>query len=392
MVSLGARSVIAEFDIAIIGAGIAGLAAAVACRNAGHEVAVFESAESVQPLGTSLSLWPNAMACLADWGLADEVATAGAPIDYLAMRHPDGRPLFQLDLRPVYQRLGHAGACVRRSDLQGAMMQTLPHSTLHLSHKLTALDTSAERPVLQFENGETHSARLVIAADGLHSTIRKQTLDDGPARYGGYGAWLGLSPAPAPEYARNEGCEYLGPNGRFGVFETGQDLRYWFYVSRKAHPNASAVAGDKDVLLRQLAGWDPVFRDLVTTTDATALPYVSFFDRPVGRTWGQGAVILIGDAMHPFLPNLGQGACQAIEDAHAIGQTLATGLHGADLRFAVQTRRYARARMFAKSSRNTGYFAQAQNAPMRLLRRAFYAGLPASLFTRNLEQMFRLSQ
>ncbi|MEL6641110.1 MAG: FAD-dependent monooxygenase [Pseudomonadota bacterium] len=354
-----------EIDIAVIGGGIAGLSAAIAIAKAGFKPQVFEAAPVLAPLGTSLSLWPNAMACLADWGVDLPVRESGQKISALSWRRPNGRPYFVHDLSALYREAGQTGVCIRRSDLHDHLLMSIDPAIVHLGEQLTAISTTAQGVKLTFENGNDVHARHVVAADGAWSKVRDHVFGDGPPKYAGYGAWLGLSSAAAPEHLSNEGCEYIGSNGRFGVFETGKDTRYWFFVANNPTPTPHARPAKPDEVLNHLSGWPTVFADIVSGSHTDAIVYTSFHDRPIAGSWGNGPITLIGDAMHPFVPNLGQGACQAIEDAWFLGAGFKKGLRGDPLNDWMKRNRDSRLHYMRKTAQKVGRLAQSRNPFVR---------------------------
>ena len=350
-------------DIAIIGAGIAGLSTALACQAAGISAQVYEAAPEIRPLGSSLSIWPNAMACLAEWGIADKVRASGALIAGLAWRRLDGRPYFEQDLKGFYDDLGQDGVCIRRADLHSHLMEALQPETLQLDHRVETLEHSDTGVRIRFLDGREVLARQVVGADGLWSKTRAEVLKDGPPKYAGYGAWLMQTKVPAPGHGSHEGCEYIGEKARLGVFETGQGIRYTFVVANAPDPVPHARPADPNECAPLLKGWPEALQRLALESEETV--YASFYDRPVAARWGKGAVALIGDAMHPFVPNLGQGACQAIEDAHVLTEGLRQGQRGEDLISWMKTHRLKRLRYMRKSANKVGQLVQSTSPLMR---------------------------
>jgi len=183
-------------DIAIIGAGIAGLSAAVACHQKTIDAQVFEAAPDFKPLGTSLSLWPNAMQCLQDWGLDQAVASSGEIIEQIAWRRFDGKPYFTQPLNGLYEKLGSKGYCVRRADLHAALVSATPQECIHLGCNLAEATEAKDCITLKFDNGTLIRTNHVIGADGLWSPLRQKLLrDPGPTS-----TWVD----PRPEASENE--------------------------------------------------------------------------------------------------------------------------------------------------------------------------------------------
>lgn len=142
--------------------------------SAGVTAHVFEAAPAISPLGTSLSLWPNAMACLARWGIMQPIADSGQEIAQIAWRRPDGRPYFVQALAGLYQDLGHNGICIRRSDLHRHLLAAIDPSQVHLGHRLISAMQQDGKVDLEFAGGTRLAARQVIGADGLSSVLRRQ--------------------------------------------------------------------------------------------------------------------------------------------------------------------------------------------------------------------------
>jgi len=356
-------------DIAIIGAGIAGLSTAVACARAGISAHVYEAAPQFRALGTSLSLWPNAMACLADWGLENAVLQAGSRISDLTWRTPEDDPYFVQTLEPLYSKFGHSGVCVKRADLHHFLVSAVPEECLHPAQELVSLQHEDGGTQLEFASGAKVFARHVIGADGVWSKTRSLTLNDGPPDYAGYGAWLGHSNATLPRMADGAGCEFIGKSARLGVFQTGDNQRYWFLVTNNPTPTRKAQVAQVSDALAAMSDWPDDLRALVSGTPENDVVYVSFHDRPVGANWGVGAVTLIGDALHPMVPNLGQGACQAIEDGRTMAALLAQDLRGPALTQAFKSARKDRLSYMYKTARRTGRLAQSEHFAARSMMR-----------------------
>ncbi len=377
-----------EIDIAIVGGGIAGLSAAIAIEKAGLTAQVFEAAPVIKPLGTSLSLWPNAMACLKDCGCDLPVRESGHPIGSLAWRRPDGKPYFARPLDDLYEEVGETGICIRRADLHDHLLMSLDPSVINLGQRLKQIETHSDGATLTFDKGAPVKASQVIAADGAGSSLRKLLLDDGDPTYSGYGAWLGLSSAPAPYNQGDEGCEYIGRKDRLGIFETGNDTRYWFLVANADTPTPHARGANLQEALTRLHDWPKALTDVVAGSHDGSVVYVSFYDRPISKTWGKGPITLIGDAMHPFVPNLGQGACQSIEDACTAAKGLKQGLRGDDLNGFMYRNRDSRLRYMRKTAQKVGKLVQSPNPIKRASLNLF--GMPGmtGTMTKDLRRQF----
>ena len=379
--------------VVVVGAGICGLSTAIACSAAGAQIEVLEAAPRLSPLGTAISLWPNAQACLTSWGLRDVVDIIGHPFERISTRRVDGSAIFELDLAELHKKHDHQSRCVTRSDLHQMLEKQLPKNAIRLGATAFDLTWSNNSALVTLANSETLEADLVIVADGQNSALRPRIHDGAKLRYAGYGSVLGLSDMwqrPPGWGDAAEACEYYGPNGRFGVFKLGPNQTYWFFVSSVVPQSTSAKPTDVDWLMEQLRDWPEFTRELVANTPPDRMPQVSFHDLAPAPHWGNGRVLLAGDAAHPMIPNFGQGANQAIEDAHAIGLGVAAGHSGAALAEYYTKRRKQRAERFVAESRQNGWMTQQEGRLGQMLRDGFMRMVPRSAVRRQLDRQFTL--
>jgi 2-polyprenyl-6-methoxyphenol hydroxylase-like FAD-dependent oxidoreductase len=383
-----------SFQTVVVGAGICGLSTALAAHQSGSNVTVLESAPAIAPLGTAISLWPNALGCFASWGLDTAINQIGIRFDKVATRHPDGSPILEYDLAELHARHHHHSRCVTRADLQTLLASHLPADALRLNSTATSVDWTDDNATIHLADGTSITADLVVVADGQNSTLRSQVVGETPLHPAGYGAVLGLADidiAPPGWDDANEACEYYGPNGRFGVFRSGPDQIYWFFVSNDIAPASHATPGDKDWLLTQLRDWPDFTRTLVENTAPDRMPQVSFNDRAPVKHWGNGRVLLAGDAAHPMIPNFGQGANQAIEDAFALGLGLKLGKSGADLADFYAKTRKRKAEGLVKQSRQNGQLTQQTNRLGKAIRNTMMRNMPTWAITAQLDKHFDLA-
>ena len=345
-------------------------------------------------LGTAISLWPNALNCLDTWGIGDDIANIGHPFDRIATRKPDGTAIMQFDLSSLHNKHGQHSRCVPRSDLHAHLANHLAPNTLSLAAQAKSVTWTENDASVTLSDGTTQTSDLVIVADGQNSTLRAQILGQDALRSAGYGAILGLADmwSTPPGWGKYpEACEYYGPNGRFGVFKSGPNQTYWFFVSTAVPEGAQAKAADPDWLIDQLRDWPAFTRDLVANTPQDRMPQVAFNDRAPAPHWGNGRVLLAGDAAHPMLPNFGQGANQAIEDAFAIGQGLAQHKIGADLAsFYVATRK-KKAESIVAQNRQNGRLVQQENRFGQMLRNTMMRKIPNWAIQAQLDRHFSLA-
>jgi salicylate hydroxylase len=319
--------------IALIGAGIGGLAAALTLRRAGLDVQVFEQAAELREVGAGIQISPNASRILHRLGLEEPMRRVGVrPRAIVIRRWDDGRELARQPLADACERnFGAPYYNFHRADLLDLLSDAIADGVLQLDHRCVGLTEHADRVEVQFHNGATADADVVVGADGIHSTVRKAIMGPESPRFSGHVAYRGLIPSDRVAHLGLEVAAnvWWGPEHHFVHYYVGAGARYhnWVAVTPGEWRVESWTAKGKVAdALKEFEGWHPQIRALigaVETTNRWAL-----YDRDPLPRWTVGRVTLIGDAAHPMLPYMAQGAVQSIEDA----AVLAKCLEGADAR------------------------------------------------------------
>lgn len=350
----------------IVGGGIGGLASAIALHRRGWRVEVLERAPEFGEAGAGISLWPNALRALEVLGLADAVRAAGAVEATGGVRDRAGRWLSRTDSAELERRFGHPLVVLHRADLLRVLIEALPADSLRSGSEVCAVrDDGDGHGVVAHRNGESRAA-LVIGADGLRSTVRTALWPDadGP-RYAGYTAWrMVTEPLGEPH---PEGAVTWGRGERFGFTALPGGRMYCFATA--SLPPGSVFAGSEHAeLLRRFGTWPDPVPDLLAAVPADAVLRHDLYDLPPLPSFVRGRVALLGDAAHAMTPNLGQGACQALEDAVTLAHCLdATPDVTAALRSYDLLRR-PRTQAIARRSARLGVIGQLAFPPAVLLR------------------------
>jgi 2-polyprenyl-6-methoxyphenol hydroxylase-like FAD-dependent oxidoreductase len=303
----------------VIGAGIAGLAAAAGLHAAGWDVTVCEQAAAIEPVGSGLALAPNGLRALDTIGAGDAVRALAVPQEP-GIRRSDGRWLIRGTGQLVKDRFGDSVILATRAQVMDAVAARVPASALSLSTAVTSVDPGGDAPARVSTSAGELPADLVAAADGIGSAARTALFPDHPGlRYAGFTTWRMLAGPlnqPAPM------AESWGRGTVFGVMPLA-DGRVYCYAAAPAAPGGHA-ADELAELTSRFGRWhDPIPALLASVPPGQVLRLdVAELAAPL-PAFHRGRVALLGDAAHPMTPNLGQGACQALEDAAVLTRLVA---------------------------------------------------------------------
>lgn len=366
----------------LVGGGITGLACGVALARAGIPVRVFERAHELGEVGLGITLWNNALAELGELGLADAVVAAGAVLEHGELRSMRGATLVATPLASVARKAGAPAAALVRSKLIAVLASALPAGALELGAACDAVLERAHGVELRVESANGRGERrarvergaLLVGCDGLRSRVRAALLGDEPPRYAGYTCWRGLATLGFERLPPATAWEVWGRGARFGLVRLEGTRVYWF-LTRNAPPGGV----DRDAhaeLAAFLASWPAPIAEAFARTEPGTLRRDDVFDRPPAATWTKGRVALAGDAAHPMTPNLGQGACQGLEDASALARAIVSlGPTPAALA-RYQTERLPRANAIVTRSWRLGWIGQRSHPLACALRDRMMACVP----------------
>ena len=311
-------------NVVIVGGGIGGLFAANALIAHGLQVSVYEQAPSLGEVGAGVFLTPNSVRQLQRVDLGSTVEQRGARVGTQSryFRH-DGTPIAPVQ---VTDSSGwNATFGMHRADLVEMLGAALPGEVVHAGHRCSGFEQTGDVARVSFANGAIVEGDVVIAADGIHSELQRYVTPPSRPVFHGSVAYRGvLAHRRIPHWPTNSWLMWLGKGKHFLTFpvRAGELINYVGFVPADEEMKESwSAPGDPDVLRREFAGWDPRIESLLSQVEATFR--WALYDREPLPTWTQGRLTLLGDAAHPMLPHLGQGANQSIEDGMALATILA---------------------------------------------------------------------
>jgi 2-polyprenyl-6-methoxyphenol hydroxylase-like FAD-dependent oxidoreductase len=349
-----------QLSIAIVGAGMGGLAAAATLRQAGTDVEVYEQARAFARIGAGIQMLPNSSRVLRGIGVLDKLRkTAFEPYSHLNRMWDTGEIKREL---PMPESLyGAPFLCMHRADLHEALYSVLPPETVHLNKKLVGLDQKGGRVTLSFADGSTATADAVVGADGVHSLVREIIIGPDQPIHRGRIAYRAVFPAAlmGGEIAPSR-TKWWGPDRHIVIYYTRADRSEVYFVTSVPEPadwltaESWSAKGDVRELRAAYEGFHPEVR-MVLEACPDCHKWAILEREPLPR-WSDGRVVLLGDSCHPMTPYMAQGAAQSIEDAAVLARALKAvefeDIEGA-FRVYEATRKPRTSRVQAISSANT---------------------------------------
>lgn len=372
----------------IAGGGIAGLTTAIALRNIGIEVVIFEAAPFAKAAGAGLALAANAIKGFHKLGIADAVTERGKFLEAFTIYDDRGKKITRTDTKRVSERYGIDNFTIHRAALHKVLLSYIDPSTIHTNKKIIEVGSYEDSLLLKFQDGTVYHADYLIAADGIHSNIRQKLLPASKPRYAGYTCWRGV--VENASVTLTEAAEYWGKGSRFGVVPLTDDQVYWFGCVNAPQKDERMKNMSPLQLLDIFGGYPDPIPALLKNTPPERLLWNDILDiEPIDR-YAFDNIVLTGDAAHATTPNMGQGACQAVEDAVILADALKKN---ADVKTAFkeyESRRLERTHYIITNSRRIGKAAQLDNSFLIYVRNMLFRSLPASVNERQLKKLYEV--
>jgi 2-polyprenyl-6-methoxyphenol hydroxylase-like FAD-dependent oxidoreductase len=319
--------------IAIVGGGLAGLAAAQALKAFGMKAEVFEAAPALGEIGAAVNISPQAVKALQAIDLGNEVAAVGTASPGIYTRNMQTGEFLEFhDRHKAGQRFGAPYYTFHRADLLDALASGLDRKAIHLGHRLSGIEERYDRVMLTFDNGTCVEAEYVIGADGVRSVIRQALYGADNPTYTGQMVWRALlnsSDVPFEAIEPTGHVQWVGPGCHLlAYYIRGNKLVNIVEDTDKWVEEGWSTRGDPDEMRLSFPNPEPRLKTLLSVV--TECSKWGLFTRPLTQNWGRGRIQLIGDAAHAMLPNAGQGAGQAFEDAYILARWLEACLDPAE--------------------------------------------------------------
>jgi 2-polyprenyl-6-methoxyphenol hydroxylase-like FAD-dependent oxidoreductase len=367
-------------SFAIVGAGIGGLTLAIALHRRGFSVNVFENAPTIKPLGAGLTLAGNAVKALMAIGIGDSVLREGKVMKSMVLKNAKGSVLASTDAEKLshkYKTINNFA--IHRGDLHQVLLKEFPSENIKLDKGCVDVQQTDSEVVLTFSDGTQASADCVIACDGIHSVIRKKFLPKSLMRYAGYTCWRAVIDFLPESVNVNETVEYWGKGSRFGIVPLTNKRVYWFACLNAPQNDSTMRKFRIEDLLFHFKRYTSSVTDILKATRDEQLIWSDIVDvAPIDR-FAFDRVVLLGDAAHATTPNLGQGACMAIEDAAVLANCIEkyTSVDEAFRQF--ELKRIVRTTKIVNASQNVGKIAQWENPILVAFRNSLVRITPNSV-------------
>jgi 2-polyprenyl-6-methoxyphenol hydroxylase-like FAD-dependent oxidoreductase len=347
----------------IVGGGVGGLTTALALRQVGVDSIVCEREVDLAraQVGGCFSVYSNGMRPLQELGLQEEMLKIGSVLKRSEVRTPTGRTLGVAGLEKLERRFAAPSVGASRTDTHRVLMAALGEGVVRMGAACNGFSQESDRVVATFADGSTEEGDILVGADGLRSTIRERQFGPQEARYAGYTVWQGIAEETHEAWPTDSVVVCIGSGLRFVVYPVRDGRPYWAALLTTPQGGRDPERGSKQAVHDVFGGWFPAVRELIEQTPDSAISRMDNFGRdPIDR-WGEGRVTLLGDAAHPTTINIGQGACQAIEDAYTLAECVRSepDLVGALRRY--EQRRVGRTAAIMKFAWQVGAVGQVAN-------------------------------
>lgn len=373
--------------IDIIGGGVGGLTVAIALGQKGFDVRVYEQTEVLKPVGAGIILANNAMQVYEKLGLRETIAQQGSHISSMNIVNPDLKPFSKIDLTWFEKKYQVKSIAIHRGRLQEILLDQLKPSQIHLNHKLTEIKNDSNELQLVFNNSQEVASDMLIGADGINSIVRQLMPMKYTIRKANQFCWRGIADFDLPISYQGELNEAWGKGNRFGFVQIAPKKTYW-YALKSFNSTMGKRIGEE--LSTNFGTYNSLVNEVIASTPTSQIHTAEIMDLKPNSNWFSQNMCLLGDAAHATTPNMGQGACQAIEDAYVIARCMEK--YGVNHAFKYyQKLRMTKANMIVSRSWTLGKLAHLHNPFFIGLRNLIMKSTPNFLNRKQTDKIFQLA-
>jgi 2-polyprenyl-6-methoxyphenol hydroxylase-like FAD-dependent oxidoreductase len=377
---------------AIVGGGIGGLTLAIAMQRKGFQVIVYESTPKFKPIGAGLGLAANAVKAFLEIGIADEVLSVGKVMKMFRIADDSGKTIAETNSEEMSRRFGTVNNfTIHRADLHRVLLNQLEPETVVLDKNCVDAYQGVNGVALHFTDGTKVHADYLIACDGIHSPIRRKLLPESSPRYAGYTCWRAVIDKVPTDFDFNHASESWGVGCRFGIVPLSGNRIYW-YACINATQNDPVMRSFRiPELLSYYSGFHSPVSEILKLTRNEDLLWGDIMDlKPISR-FAFDKIVLMGDAAHATTPNMGQGACLAIEDSAVLANCIEDYETVEEAFKQFEQKRIKRTTKIVNGSWALGKAAQLENPLLISLRNAAVRLTPSSIAQRQVKFIHDIS-
>lgn len=361
----------------IVGAGIAGLCLAKAFEANGISYTLFERDKEVRGIGAGFGLASNAMKAFEILGYADEIVPLGHMLDDFEIQDWKEKTILKADTNRLRKNYNTDNFAIHRADLHHYLYQSIEEKNIKTNKKIVDIQQNFEKVLLYFEDGTQQETDYLIAADGINSVIRQKLLKKATPQYAGYICWRGV--IKDTSYQSKKSIETWGPQGRFGLTPLINNQIYW-YACKNTPLNSEVYQWKLSDIKKNFEDYSGLIRSTLQKTKPEDIITTPIMDLKPLDNFTFNRILLIGDAAHATTPNMGQGACMAVEDVCVLMDEISK--HPDNIMIAFENynvRRIKRTSYIIETSRLAGKVAQLENKILSKIRDFVFRQLPTSI-------------
>ncbi len=304
--------------ISILGAGIGGLSTAIALKQEGFDVTIYERHSKPAEIGAGIVCWPNASFVLGQLGILEKVAEVSGSINEMNRFSSDGEPIGSLDINELNRLMGYSSYSILRKDLMNILVQRTIELkiSIYYQHEVIDIADKNHNTVVHFSNGKCIESDVIVGSDGrMNSLSRKYVNGSNTPVYQGFINWVGVAEGESLNFSDLSISDYWGIGKRFGIVPVSKNKAYWAAGMTSEGIDKTNPHEYTSELNQLFHCWPDLISRVIDQTPLSRINKIYVHDHDALEVWHRNKVILLGDAAHAPLPTSGQGACQALEDA-----------------------------------------------------------------------------